>query len=95
MDAPERLIPDSLRWFTASDVALFKFVISQREEVLEVEEIVTQYGISPSRVILMPQGTTPTELRERSPWITDECVRAGYRFSTRLHIILWGDERGR
>jgi hypothetical protein len=43
----------------------------------------------------MPEGRTQETLAERSPWVADAAVRRGHRFSTRLQILLWGDERGR
>ena len=53
------------------------------------------YAVPGERVILMPLGASIEDLDERSEWLADACVRLGYRFSTRMHILLWGDERGR
>jgi organic radical activating enzyme len=43
----------------------------------------------------MPEGRTPEALAKKSAWLSEACVKNGFRFTTRLHIILWGDERGR
>jgi hypothetical protein len=43
----------------------------------------------------MPEGTDAQALAGRSRWLAERCCELGYRFSTRLHILLWGDERGR
>ena len=43
----------------------------------------------------MPEGTTADALTRRSTWLAEACTERGYRFSTRLHILLWSDERGR
>ncbi len=43
----------------------------------------------------MPEGTTVEAIRERTPWIIDLCKRERFRFSPRLHIDIWGNERGR
>ena len=32
---------------------------------------------------------------ERSRWIADRCRTYGYRLGTRLHVFVWGQERGR
>ena len=50
--------------------------------------------VAADRVILMPEGRTAAELGERSRWLAEACAQNGFRFSTRLHILIWGDERG-
>ena len=90
-----RLLDAPLRWFAQSEVAWFKFVIDAPADLEEVDALVTRYGVPHGRVILMPEGTSAAALSGRSGWLADACARHGYRFSTRMHILLWGDERGR
>ena len=54
-----------------------------------------RYGVPPGRVVLMPEGTTAGVVAERSKWVMEEAARRGFRFSSRLHVLLWGAERGR
>jgi organic radical activating enzyme len=70
-------------------------VLSQPADVDEVLTLVDRYEIQPLRVILMPQGTTRKAIEEGSQWVTDLCIKHGFRFSSRMHILLWGDKRGR
>ena len=90
-----RRVDGPLRWFAGSEDAWFKFVIDAPADLNEVEMLLAQYEISRERVILMPQGTTALALKERSEWLVEACACRGYRFSTRMHILIWGDERGR
>ena len=90
-----RLVDAPLRWFAQSGNAWFKFVIDVPADLEEVEDLVNGYDVARTRVILMPQGTSVAALDKRSAWLADACARRGYRFSTRIHILLWGDERGR
>lgn len=90
-----RLLDVPLRWFAQSEDAWFKFVVDAPEDLDEVEALVNNYGVARGRVILMPQGTSVEALDKRSGWLAEACARHGYRFSTRMHILLWGDERGR
>ena len=60
----------------------------------EVRSLLEKYGLDRGRVILMPEGRTPDQVQVRSRRVAEACVREGFRFSTRLHILLWGDERG-
>lgn len=93
--APRRLVDAALRWFAQSASAWFKFVIDVPADLEEVEDLVSRYGVPHRRVLLMPQGASVDALGERSTWLAEACARRGYQFSTRLHILLWGDERGR
>ena len=90
-----REVPDTLGAFRDLEGAYFKFVIVGPGDVDEVRALVDRYGLPPDRVLLMPEGTAPEVVRERSKWVAEACVRHGFRFTTRLHILLWGDERGR
>lgn len=80
--------------FAAQPRAFFKFVVREPGDLAEVEEVVGLAGARADQVILMPEGRTRAELEARSPWIAEACVVRGWRFSTRLHILLWGDRRG-
>ena len=46
------------------------------------------------RIVLMPEGTDPCALREKSQWLAGVCKDSGYRFTPRLHVDLWGNRRG-
>ena len=75
--------------------AYFKFVVNAAGDVEEVCALRGRHNLPNQRIILMPQGQTPEALKLRSGWVSEACVKEGFRFSTRLHILLWGDERGR
>ena len=87
--------PSALKAFQQLPNAYFKFVVSEPGDVDEVCGLRDRYRLPNQRVILMPEGRTPEALKSRSGWVSEACVREGFRFSTRLHILLWGDERGR
>lgn len=89
-----RIRADVLRQFAAQSRAFFKFVVSEPEDLAEVESIVASTGAAADQVILMPEGRTRDELEARSPWVAEACTARGWRFSSRLHILIWGDRRG-
>jgi 7-carboxy-7-deazaguanine synthase len=89
------LIPSALNTFAKIPEAYFKFVVTGEADVAEVCALRDEYGLNPDRILLMPEGRTPDALEKKSSWLTEACVEHGFRFTTRLHIILWGDERGR
>jgi organic radical activating enzyme len=91
----ERLIPMALQVFAGLPKAFFKFVIAAESDIDEVCSLRDQYNIPADRVLLMPEGRTPDGLQRKNEWLSEACLKHGFRFTTRLHIILWGDERGR
>ncbi|MBC8281559.1 MAG: 7-carboxy-7-deazaguanine synthase QueE [Chloroflexi bacterium] len=91
----EAQIPLALQTFAALPEAYFKFVVAVESDVDEVCALRDKYGLTPERVLLMPEGRTPDALARKSAWLPELCLKHGFRFTTRLHIILWGDERGR
>jgi organic radical activating enzyme len=91
----KREVPRVLETFRAMPRAYFKFVVVEPSDVEEVCRLRDRYRLPSERIILLPEGTTPSTLQSRSQWVSEACVREGFRFSTRLHILLWGDERGR
>ncbi len=89
-----RIRPGVLAQFSAEPGAFFKFVISGEAGLSEVEAIVEAASVRSQQVILMPQGRTREELDSASAWLAAACTQRGWRFSTRLHILIWGDKRG-
>ena len=75
--------------------AYFKFVVAEPGDLDEVCSLRNKYSLDNQRIILMPEGTTVGDIQRRSPWVSEACAKEGFRFSTRLHILLWGDKRGR
>ena len=71
-----------------------KPVISSEEDLEEVKELQRILGVPNHMVYLMPEGVERSQLNERRKWLTELCVREGYNFTDRLHIITYGDERG-
>jgi len=89
-----RLRPAVLAAFAENPKTVFKFVLSDAQDVTAVRELVRQYGIDADRVYLMPLGTSPLDLGLRRPSIAAACLENGYRFSDRLHIHLYGNRPG-
>jgi organic radical activating enzyme len=89
-----RLNDEALRWFAASPVAWFKFVVSSPADLTEIKVLQLNHSIARQRILLMPEGRTPAELDQTAPQLADLCRESGYRFCDRLHIRLWGDRKG-
>jgi organic radical activating enzyme len=90
----QALIPERLDAWAADPRAFLKFVVASPEDVGEVLALQSRYRFRPERVFLMAEGTDSAALRARQAWLSDLCVRHGFRMSDRMHIHLYGDTRG-
>lgn len=89
-----RLNAEVLGFFANSSKSWFKFVVAEPGDLAEIEDLRRSHGIPVSRILLMPEGRTSSELDKSAAWLADVCRERGYRFCDRLHIRLWGDRRG-
>jgi len=87
--------PSAIKSFVSLETSYFKFVIVQPTDIPEVLNLVDEYNIPADRVVLMPEGTTGKTINDRGKWISEICTTHGFRFSSRLHILLWGNKPGR
>lgn len=91
-----RYRPTALLWFAARPNVQIKIVVASDSDVEEATELVSALGELPrDRVLLTPEGVDAMTIAERSRWLADRCRAHGYRLGTRLHVFLWGSERGR
>ncbi len=72
-----------------------KFVVERKKDFAEIQGILKRlHNIEPAHVMIMAQGRTKKELRERAPWIVEMCKARGFRYTPRLQIDLYGNRRG-
>ncbi|MGH3778360.1 MAG: 7-carboxy-7-deazaguanine synthase QueE [Pseudonocardiaceae bacterium] len=92
-DARRRINPEALQALVATGRAVFKFVASSVADLDEIADLERQFDLRP--VWVMPEGTSTERLLEVMRALADEVVGRGWHLSTRLHVMLWGDARGR
>ncbi len=88
------LLPERLDAWATEPRAFLKFVIAGPEDVEEVLALHRRYRFRPERVFLMAEGTDSATLRARQAWLSELCLKHGFRMSDRMHIHLYGDTRG-
>jgi 7-carboxy-7-deazaguanine synthase len=89
-----RLQLDVLKRLMATYAYQLKFVIAAPEDLTELKSLVADLNAPAERIVLMPEGIDPVQLRERGLWLAELCKNEGYRFSPRLHVDLYGNRRG-
>lgn len=89
----KRIRPEALATLCATGTAVFKFVVSHPADLDEVAELVDAHRLE--GVWIMPEGTDATTLLEHSRQLAEPVLERGWNLTTRLHVLLWGDQRGR
>ena len=68
----------------------FKFVVNTEEDIKEIKEKYIESGlIDEDKIWLMPTAGCREELIERSEKVANWCIQNNWKFSNRLHIMIW------
>lgn len=86
--------PNVIQGFKALN-SFFKFVIETDSDLKECTSLVEKYSIPNDRVLLMPEATSADLLEQRGKKLSSYCAEKGFGFSPRLHIMLYGNTRGK
>ena len=73
-----------------------KFVVTSAADLDEIQLLLRDLNrnIPAMKILLMPEGTSASQLRGRDETLLELCKRTGYRYCNRLHIELFGHARG-
>jgi 7-carboxy-7-deazaguanine synthase len=84
----------ALQWYVEQN-AVFKFVVQTPMDFDEILSLQSTLGIENHRIWCMPEGRDPDTIREVTRLMAEEVLARGWNLTTRLHVQLWGDKRGR
>ena len=83
----------SLRYWAEQSYAVFKFIVRHSSDINEIREVITEFNIDPVKVYLGVEGAeTESQLNTK---LVEEIIQAGFNFSPRLHVLFWGNKRGK
>jgi 7-carboxy-7-deazaguanine synthase len=80
-------------FWAKKDYSVFKFVIRNFADIDEAGEVVDRYNISRNRVFIMLEGQTAES--QLKPELVERIIERGFNLSPRLHVLLWGNKRGK
>lgn len=89
----KRIRAEALAALSGTGKAVFRFVVGEADDLDEVAVLVEAHGLD--SVWIMPEGTDPATPLEHSRQLADLVLERGWNLTSRLHVLLWGDERGR
>jgi 7-carboxy-7-deazaguanine synthase len=73
-----------------------KFVVDSPDDIQEIKESLANLNnVNRGKVFLMPQAVRFDEYLAKSKMTAELCKQTGLRFSPRLQVLLWDNERGR
>lgn len=80
----------------SSTRSILKFVLTgEPGELQELTTISNSHGFDSSRIWLMAEGTELHTQLAGMKALEPICAANGFHLTPRLHVLLWGDERGR
>jgi 7-carboxy-7-deazaguanine synthase len=90
MDKDNRIIADAINFFLSKDNVIYKFVVSSKDDVVEVVDcFVNPYTLPYSKIYLMPGASSRSKLRDLEPVVIELCKELCVNYSTRLHVHAW------
>lgn len=85
---------DFSQWKQLENV-YWKFVCNDLESIKRINEIVQRENLAPRNVWLMPEGYTSKDLNAKRRLVVEKALEHGFNYTDRLHILTWGNERGK
>jgi organic radical activating enzyme len=90
-----REIPQCYDFFAKLENSVFKFVIENETDLVEIDELITKYSMPKNKILLMPQASTKDELNLKKEEIEKIAKAKGRVLSSRLPGERWGNQRGK
>ena len=88
-----RVNPEAIKTINSRKNSIFKFVVNQIEDAETLLEDYREF-ISLDSIYIMPAGESQIELEKTRLIAVNICKVYGFKYSERLHIIIWNKKTG-
>lgn len=92
----KRIKLDVIKWFSSIEKSIFKFVIGT--DIDDVIGIISEYELDETirseKVWLMAAGSSHEELNETRKDVAELAIRAGMKYTERIHVNIWNQATG-
>ena len=88
-------VNESYTFFSKQKNCYFKYVVENESDILEIEKLVSKYQLDRNRLFLMPQAITKSEIISREKIVTKLAKDSKFNYSPRMHVSMWGNQRGK
>ena len=95
MSKERRIVPIALQRIMSHPNYWFKFVISNEEDLHEIErDFIKPFNIPAKKVLMMPGLDKRVNYHERTKFCMEMGKKYGYTGLTRLHVSAWDQTTG-
>jgi 7-carboxy-7-deazaguanine synthase len=92
-DSREKRITPFLAFYAQSSKAIFKFVVCNDQDLLEVEALIREFVIPKEKIWLMGEGKTRVEQESKMRWAIETALERGWNVTPRLHVLAYDAKR--
>jgi 7-carboxy-7-deazaguanine synthase len=89
----QKIYEEALQYWAKQEFCILKFIVQSVADLNEIEQFIHKFGILKQKIYIGLEGIT-IESQIRTD-LVDEVLKRGFNFSPRLHILLWGNKRGK
>lgn len=89
----KRIKPAAIRALQATGRARWKFVVTGEDDLAEIDELQQEFGLT--EIWLSPEGTTSSGVVRGMRAVADTALERGWNVTTRAHVLIWEDTRGK
>lgn len=93
VDHDKRIVANAIESFP-KDRTIFKFVVASPNDFSEIESIQEQFDIDDTQIWIMPESTTAEDTTTGLQAIAPLAIERRWNVTPRLHVLIWGDQRG-
>ena len=90
----KRYKPEVWKFFNNLSSSIFKFVIANTEDWVELTNLTIENRIHKFKIWVMPAGSSQEELINTRLFVAQLSISQNVNFSDRLHISLWNQKTG-
>ena len=95
IEKSKRIVPQSINAIMQHSGYYFKFVISDEDDIKEIQrDYIEPFNIPATNIIIMPGVDNRNDLSERTRFLFEMTKKYGYRGITRQHILAWDKVTG-
>lgn len=82
-------------FFSKQKNCYFKYVVEDDNDLTEINNLISKYCLDKDKVLLMPQATTKSEIISRENIVLKLAKDSKLSYSPRMHVSMWGNQRGK
>ncbi|NJK86079.1 MAG: 7-carboxy-7-deazaguanine synthase QueE [Bacteroidales bacterium] len=92
-NSKQDIVPEAIEFWSSKEYAVFKFIAGSMDDLDEISSFAQKFSIKTEKIYIGLLGNTPES--QIKPFMVEEIMKRNFHFSPRLHVLLWGQQRGK